>query len=36
MVYFTLARRTGAVLLTLDKKLLILSEKEGIETVKLK
>ena len=36
MLYFTLARRTGSVLLTLDKKLLKLSEKEGIETVKLK
>lgn len=36
MLYFTLARRTGAVLMTLDKKLLKLSEKEGIETVKLK
>ena len=33
MLYFTLARRTGAVLLTLDKKLLELAEKEGIETV---
>jgi predicted nucleic acid-binding protein len=35
MLYFTLARRTGGVLLTLDKKLLALAEKEGIETVKL-
>ncbi len=35
MLYFTLVRRTGGVLLTLDKKLLKLAEKEGIETVKL-
>lgn len=35
MLYFTLARRTGSVLLTLDKKLFKLAEKEGIETVKL-
>ena len=31
MFYFLLARRTGAVLLTLDKKLLALAEKEGVE-----
>jgi len=35
MLYFTLARRTGAVLLTLDKKLWALSEKEGVDTLKL-
>ncbi len=35
MLYFTLARRNGATLLTLDKKLLALAEREGVETVKL-
>jgi predicted nucleic acid-binding protein len=32
MLYFTLARRHGAALLTLDKKLNLLADKEGIET----
>ncbi len=35
MLYFTLARRTGAVLLTFDKKFLALAEKEGIGIIKL-
>jgi predicted nucleic acid-binding protein len=35
MLYFTLARRTGATLLTLDKKLLALADKEGLETMNL-
>ena len=30
MFYFTLARRTGGKLLTLDKKLKLIAEKEGI------
>ena len=34
MLYFTLARRTGAVLMSLDEKLLALAKKEKIETVK--
>ncbi len=33
MLYLTLARREGAILLTLDKKLLILAKKNGIETL---
>ncbi|MDR3231146.1 MAG: type II toxin-antitoxin system VapC family toxin [Synergistaceae bacterium] len=32
MLYLTLARRMGATLLTLDKRLLALAEKEGIPT----
>jgi predicted nucleic acid-binding protein len=32
MLYLTLARRTGAMLLTMDKKLLGLAKKEGIAT----
>ena len=31
MLYFTLARRTGALLLTVDKKLISLAKKENIE-----
>ena len=31
MLYFTLARRTGALLLTVDKKLISLAKKEDIE-----
>jgi predicted nucleic acid-binding protein len=34
MLYLTLARRTGAILLTLDGQLNKIAEKEGIETVK--
>jgi predicted nucleic acid-binding protein len=34
MLYLTLARRTGAILLTLDKPLNTIAEKEGIETIK--
>ena len=33
MLYFTLARRTGAVLLSLDEKLLSLAKKEKIDVV---
>lgn len=33
MLYFTLARRTGAVLMTLDKKLLALAKREGIAVI---
>jgi predicted nucleic acid-binding protein len=32
MLYLTLARRTGAMLLTMDKKLLALAKNEGIST----
>jgi predicted nucleic acid-binding protein len=35
ILYVTLARRTGAVLLTLDGPLATIAEKEGIEIVKL-
>ncbi|GHU95390.1 hypothetical protein FACS189479_08920 [Spirochaetia bacterium] len=34
MLYLTLARRTGATLITLDKLLNSIAEKEGIEIVK--
>lgn len=34
MLYFTLARRMGAVLMTLDEKLMVLAKKEKITTVK--
>jgi predicted nucleic acid-binding protein len=34
MLYLTLARRTGAILLTLDKPLNAIAEKEGIEIIK--
>jgi predicted nucleic acid-binding protein len=33
MLYLTLAQRTGAVLLTLDKPLNAIAEKEGIEII---
>ncbi len=33
MLYFTLARRFGAVLITLDKKLMSLAKSEDIKTV---
>jgi predicted nucleic acid-binding protein len=33
MLYLTLARRTGAVLMTLDGPLNRIAEKEGIETI---
>jgi predicted nucleic acid-binding protein len=33
MLYLTLARRTGAVLLTLDHPLLVMAKREGIEIV---
>jgi len=36
MLYLTLARREGATLLTLDKKLLTLARKNGIETLEIK
>lgn len=32
MLYFTLARRTGAILLTQDKKLKVIADKEGVKT----
>ena len=35
MLYLTLARREGATLLTLDKKLLTLAKKNGIETLEI-
>lgn len=34
MLYFTLARRTGAALMTLDEKLQALAKKERIEVIK--
>jgi predicted nucleic acid-binding protein len=34
MLYLTLARRTGAVLITLDQPLNKIAKKEGIEIVK--
>ena len=33
MLYFTLARRSGALLLTLDKKLIEIALREGVETI---
>lgn len=33
MLYFTIARRSGALLLTLDKKLIQIASSEGIETL---
>jgi predicted nucleic acid-binding protein len=35
MLYLTLARRTGATLMTLDGPLNTIAEREGIEIVKL-
>jgi predicted nucleic acid-binding protein len=35
MLYLTLARRTGSVLITLDRPLNTIAEKEGIEILKL-
>jgi predicted nucleic acid-binding protein len=34
MLYLTLARRTGALLLTLDKPLNRIAKREGIETAR--
>jgi predicted nucleic acid-binding protein len=35
MLYFTLARRTGATLMTLDSRLNSLAKKEGIDIVEV-